>query len=377
MSGHRRARVPVVALTPTLTSRSRRARSSSWCLPCLLTLCSYLQLLREISETSSFFYAGGGYDLTNCLQRNDYHAWKASSAGGSGDAAGAEATRSRSGSVSRMAGAGGSSVTSSGSVASSAAADGGHGRHASHHRFDTDACLEAERPAPPVGAVVHRDAGAAAAVDPAHCDERFFWNRRALNAVVAAGPRARGFVTPIMNGFVEAAHCPVAESEVGLLLISRRACTRQGTRFNMRGADAEGNVANYAESEQITTLEDGRLSSFVQVRGSIPVLWEQPVSLKYTPRVLLKGAEAANHAVFGRHMRCQLTRYGAVTAVNLIDKKKDQQRLGEAYEREVAAFGRPELRYVWFDFHAECKNMQWQNLRRLVDLVANDFASYG
>ena len=28
-----------------------------------------------------------------------------------------------------------------------------------------------------------------------------------------------------------------------------------------------------------------------------------------------------------------------------------------------------ELELVWFDFHGECKNMKWENLSRLVDIV--------
>lgn len=52
------------------------------------------------------------------------------------------------------------------------------------------------------------------------------------------------------------------------MLISRRGCERQGTRhvstsiliatwshrFNVRGADEKGNVANYVETEQIAVF---------------------------------------------------------------------------------------------------------------------------
>ena len=36
-------------------------------------------------------------------------------------------------------------------------------------------------------------------------------------------------------------------------LISRRSCYKAGTRYNARGLDDEGNVANYVESEQMIT----------------------------------------------------------------------------------------------------------------------------
>ena len=47
-------------------------------------------------------------------------------------------------------------------------------------------------------------------------------------------------------------------------LISRRSCLNAGTRFNVRGTDDDGNVANFVETEQILTYADF-YCSFVQV----------------------------------------------------------------------------------------------------------------
>ncbi len=50
----------------------------------------------------------------------------------------------------------------------------------------------------------------------------------------------------------------------------------QGTRYNRRGVDEMGHAANFCEIEQILYRErDNILASFVQVRGSIPVIWKQ------------------------------------------------------------------------------------------------------
>jgi phosphatidylinositol 4-phosphatase len=35
------------------------------------------------------------------------------------------------------------------------------------------------------------------------------------------------------------------------------------------------------------------------------------------------------------------------------------------------------VKYVWFDFHAECKNMQWVNLSKLVNIVQSQIKDYG
>ena len=126
---------------------------------------------------------------------------------------------------------------------------------------------------------------------------------------------------------------------LSLLLVSRRGCARVGTRFNVRGADADGNVANYVETEQILQLGAGRVSSFVQVRGSIPVLWEQPVTMCYTPRCVLSANRASSFSSFQRHMQQQLAIYGRVAAVCLVDKKKDQLALGEAFRAACEKFG--------------------------------------
>ena len=47
-----------------------------------------------------------------------------------------------------------------------------------------------------------------------------------------------------------------------------------GARFISRGIDDQSNVANFVESEMIINYED-KIYSFVQIRGSIPLFWEQ------------------------------------------------------------------------------------------------------
>ena len=57
-----------------------------------------------------------------------------------------------------------------------------------------------------------------------------------------------------------------------------------GTRFLKRGANIRGEVANEVETEQIVydaSLSDvskARMTSFVQLRGSLPFMWSQDIS---------------------------------------------------------------------------------------------------
>lgn len=58
------------------------------------------------------------------------------------------------------------------------------------------------------------------------------------------------FVIPIIRGFVEFT-APKLQSSFDFALISRQGCKRTGTRYNVRGIDKNGNVANFVETEQI------------------------------------------------------------------------------------------------------------------------------
>ena len=44
----------------------------------------------------------------------------------------------------------------------------------------------------------------------------------------------------------------------------------------MRGVDDDGHVANYVETEQLVTM-DSACTSFLQIRGSVPLFWEQVI----------------------------------------------------------------------------------------------------
>ena len=55
-------------------------------------------------------------------------------------------------------------------------------------------------------------------------------------------------------------------------VIQRKILT--STLYRYLGGDENGWVANYVETEQIVEF-NGMVASFVQTRGSIPLLWRQ------------------------------------------------------------------------------------------------------
>lgn len=71
-------------------------------------------------------------------------------------------------------------------------------------------------------------------------------------------------------------------------MISRKDCRRPGRRFVTRGIDLEGRVANFVESEHIFVVHGPnsmKVASYVQTRGSIPLLWSMKPNLKWSPPV--------------------------------------------------------------------------------------------
>lgn len=80
-------------------------------------------------------------------------------------------------------------------------------------------------------------------------------------------------VLQVIQGCVQLRKCKLEEKNFEFILISRRSCRRCGLRYQMRGVDDEGDVANFVETEQIVLYEKEQnsrphLISFVQIRGS-------------------------------------------------------------------------------------------------------------
>ncbi|GAM20122.1 hypothetical protein SAMD00019534_032970 [Acytostelium subglobosum LB1] len=209
-------------------------------------------------------------------------------------------------------------------------------------------------------------------------DARFFWNRSYIANLADTCP---AWVVPITMGFVDQKSFAYQGSNYRLTLISRRNMRRAGTRYNMRGADQQGNVANNVETEQIFELVNNsgkaNYTSFVQIRGSVPLLWSQYPNLAWKSKVKFYRSDQDNtKAVAGHFGELQSLYGGKTTIVNLIDKKGDELRLGEAYEKHVGRIAQTP-KYVWFDFHAICKGMRYDKLSLLIDLIKEDISRDG
>ncbi|KAI5839330.1 SacI homology domain-containing protein [Morchella snyderi] len=257
-------------------------------------------------------------------------------------------------------------------------------------------------------------------------DDRFFWNRYIASDLIdlrSSNPNVDPYILPTFFGFLTIATTAINSTPCTFILITRRSRHRAGTRYFTRGLDAAGNAGNFNETEQIVVLgdtagglgglgfsaqnlspantkssldsEQAQVFSHVQTRGSIPVYWSELNTLKFTPTLQIKGIDHALPAA-RKHLSEHIRLYGETHLVNLINQNGRESHIKAAYESAVKSltpapiehqepsFVTPErfreivptgatgglldrLHYVYFDFHHECRNMQWHRAQLLLD----------
>ncbi|KAL8657991.1 MAG: hypothetical protein Q9226_001375 [Calogaya cf. arnoldii] len=242
----------------------------------------------------------------------------------------------------------------------------------------------------------------------------YFWNQNLLLPFIENGNHA--YVLPLMQGFVgqrsfdvdatpstdpskvisqaqqevkdivEIQRRPEAASSFLLTLISRRSVKRPGLRYLRRGVDEEGNVANSVETEQILSRaswsRSEKLYSFTQFRGSIPLYFSQsPNAFKPVP-VLQHGFET-NHNAFKRHLTNLVDRYGDLQILLLVDKHGGEAEIGQQYEEHTkrlvteGGINKVHPAFEWFDFHAVCRGMKFENVEVLIHTLSDTLDKHG
>lgn len=207
---------------------------------------------------------------------------------------------------------------------------------------------------------------------------RFSWNGYMIQPMIDYRSRLspehrelfdqQGYLLLLMQGYVGIAELPPVPGEPRstLAVVSRLSSRKAGTRFNARGLDDEGNAANFVETETLLTCGDTVLS-FVQVRGSVPVFWEQQGLQALNARIQVTRSQAASQPAFNRHMEHLLEEYGPVFALDLLGTRDAEEALSHAYVQHVDSFVRTwreeadeageqmPVRYFHFDFHTTAR----------------------
>ena len=109
-------------------------------------------------------------------------------------------------------------------------------------------------------------------------ESQFMWNRFLIKPFYNKLEDKR-WIVPVIYGYCGSSNFSFEEHNCTICVIARRSRKYAGTRYMKRGIDKHGNVANFVEVEQICYInclwQDllPNVTSFVQIRGSIPLFW--------------------------------------------------------------------------------------------------------
>lgn len=210
-------------------------------------------------------------------------------------------------------------------------------------------------------------------------------------------------LTSAIRGFVLSIIIPAASTLIKsvqtnlpstLTLISRLSCRRAGTRFNSRGIDDDGYVANFVESETVYWHPSTLCFSYVQIRGSVPIFWEQATGLlPGQQKIQITRSPEATQPAFDKHFELLELKYGTIHILNLLSASKvGEVDLTSRYKHHVTQSpsrqvieldvveGQRILQHSQFDFHAETKGPSGyeaaSNVRSLIENQAEGFVYF-
>ncbi|KAK1403689.1 Phosphoinositide phosphatase SAC1 [Heracleum sosnowskyi] len=174
----------------------------------------------------------------------------------------------------------------------------------------------------------------------------------------------------LVHGNFKQTRLSVFGRDFSVTLVSRRSRHFAGTRFLKRGVNDRGRVANDVETEQIILDEEvgsckGRMSSVVQMRGSIPLFWSQEAS-RFSPKpdIILQRYDPTYEST-QLHFEDMAERYGnPIIVLNLIktvEKRPREMMLRREFTNAVGYLNQilPEenqLKFIHWDFHKFAKS---------------------
>ncbi|XP_078152717.1 phosphoinositide phosphatase family protein isoform X2 [Carex rostrata] len=174
----------------------------------------------------------------------------------------------------------------------------------------------------------------------------------------------------LVHGYYKQVKLSLFGRVFSICLVSRRSRHFAGTRYLKRGVNDYGKVANDVETEQIVVDEEagsakGRMSSVVQMRGSIPLFWSQETS-RFSPKpdIILQRYDPTYEAT-KLHFEDLTQRYGnPIIVLNLIktvEKRPREMMLRREFTNAVYYLNKifpPEkqLIFIHWDFHKFAKS---------------------
>ncbi|WFD04735.1 phosphatidylinositol-3,5-bisphosphate 5-phosphatase [Malassezia vespertilionis] len=223
----------------------------------------------------------------------------------------------------------------------------------------------------------------------------------------------RQWVLPMVHGFADQAKLSVLGRVIYITLIARRSRHFAGARFHKRGINPHGYVANDVETEQVVNepitssffapnyrswaphpryRASPRFTSFVMVRGSIPVFWTQDTSnMSPRPPITISHPDPYYTPAM-QHFDVLFRAYGTpVIVLNLVKSKERQPReskLLQTYTECVQQLNQflpgsddlkrsRKIRYIAWDMSRASKSQDQDVIETLETIAKNTIAATG
>ncbi|UKJ87949.2 phosphoinositide 5-phosphatase [Theileria orientalis] len=194
--------------------------------------------------------------------------------------------------------------------------------------------------------------------------------------------------TVVIQGYVGYGSNDLNSENVETLIIGRRSIKRSGTRFVSRGIDSDGNVGNFVCSEVRLRIGSGRWYSHTQVRGSVPVFWDQ----SGTGKKIEFYDKSDNLTSFFEHIEKLKEYYKPFTYklfVSLLDTKNSENEslLNSIFENVLNGYNKvleehnpqePKINFVNYNYNSNAKwNTHEIVIQFVLDELIDQFSNIG
>ncbi|KAL5993085.1 Phosphoinositide phosphatase sac1 [Asimina triloba] len=194
-------------------------------------------------------------------------------------------------------------------------------------------------------------------------ENMFVWNAYLTQAIRSSCNNTLWTIA-LVHGHFKQVRLSIFGREFSVSLISRRSRHFAGTRYLKRGVNDRGRVANDVETEQIVLDEaagscEGKMSSVVQMRGSIPLFWSQEAS-RFSPKpdIILQRYDPTYQAT-KLHFEDLARRYG--NPIITVEKRPREMMLRREFANAVGYLNQIlceecHLEFIHWDFHKFAKS---------------------
>ena len=202
--------------------------------------------------------------------------------------------------------------------------------------------------------------------------KKYFFNynlyKRFINPETSE-PKDYTFITPIICGYIGMYDYEIDKKKLQFILITRRSQNFAGTRYNTRGINDDGNVANFCESEQILIYNNNIMCSFCQLRGSVPIFFEQ-IGLTATTDITRNNYLTID--AFTKHLQEINKDFPLIYFINLLNQKKSiEAPIITEFEKQIKfRKDNNKFRYIYFDMQNECQKDNYSRIDHLINTIS-------